>query len=89
MACQRTGVTGLTLHDLRYCYASGLVAARCDVVTVQHAPNPIANDDLEHRRPPVADRRGPHPQSRRRTVHGRDGCFCHGPTTAPNHQLGI
>ena len=24
MACQRTGVTGLTLHDLRYCYASGL-----------------------------------------------------------------
>ena len=26
-----------TLHDLRHFYASGLIAARCDVVTVQHA----------------------------------------------------
>ena len=43
-----------------------------------------SNDDLEQR-PPVADRRGPHPPSRRRTVHGRDGCFCDGPTTAPDH----
>ena len=26
-----------TLHDLRHFYASGLIAAGCDVVTVQHA----------------------------------------------------
>jgi integrase len=26
-----------TLHDLRHYYASGLIAAGCDVVTVQHA----------------------------------------------------
>lgn len=37
MACKRAGVTGLTLHDLRHFYASGLVAAGCDVVTVQRA----------------------------------------------------
>lgn len=28
---------GFTLHDLRHFYASGLIAAGCDVVTVQHA----------------------------------------------------
>lgn len=27
-----------TLHDLRHFYASGLIAAGCDVVTVQRAP---------------------------------------------------
>jgi integrase len=37
MACKRTGVTGLTLHDCRHFYASGLIAAGCDVVTVQRA----------------------------------------------------
>jgi integrase len=31
------GVQGFTLHDLRHFYASGLIAAGCDVVTVQHA----------------------------------------------------
>jgi hypothetical protein len=31
------GVTGVTLHDLRHFYASGLIAAGCDVVTVQRA----------------------------------------------------
>lgn len=30
-------VEGLTLHDLRHYYASGLIAAGCDVVTVQRA----------------------------------------------------
>ena len=29
--------TGFTLHDLRHFYASGLIAANCDVVTVQRA----------------------------------------------------
>jgi integrase len=32
------GVTGVTPHDLRHFYASGLIAAGCDVVTVQRAP---------------------------------------------------
>ncbi len=36
-ACARAGVTGVTLHDLRHFYASGLIAAGCDVVTVQRA----------------------------------------------------
>ncbi|MGO8937898.1 MAG: tyrosine-type recombinase/integrase, partial [Mycobacterium sp.] len=31
------GVTGVTPHDLRHFYASGLIAAGCDVVTVQRA----------------------------------------------------
>ncbi len=31
------GVSGLTLHDCRHFYASGLIAAGCDVVTVQRA----------------------------------------------------
>jgi integrase len=30
-------VSGLRLHDLRHFYASGLIAAGCDVVTVQRA----------------------------------------------------
>ena len=34
---QAAGVTGVTLHDLRHFYASGLIAAGCDVVTVQRA----------------------------------------------------
>ena len=31
------GLTGYRLHDLRHFYASGLVAAGCDVVAVQRA----------------------------------------------------
>ena len=36
-ACIRAKVVGFTLHDLRHFYASGLIAAGCDVVTVQQA----------------------------------------------------
>ena len=36
-ACRRGNVAGMTLHDLRHFYASGLIAAGCDVVTVQQA----------------------------------------------------
>ncbi|GGG50832.1 site-specific integrase [Kocuria dechangensis] len=39
------GVTGFVLHDLRHFYASGLIAAGCDVVTVQRA--------LGHKKPTV------------------------------------
>ncbi|MBU2662864.1 tyrosine-type recombinase/integrase [Actinoplanes bogorensis] len=35
--CKLAGVEGVTLHDLRHFYASGLIAAGCDVVTVQKA----------------------------------------------------
>ncbi len=33
----RAGLSGVRLHDLRHFYASGLIAAGCDVVTVQRA----------------------------------------------------
>jgi len=36
-AAEAAGVEGVTLHDLRHFYASGLIAAGCDVVTVQKA----------------------------------------------------
>ena len=36
-ACIAADVEGVTLHDLRHFYASGLIAAGCDVVTVQRA----------------------------------------------------
>lgn len=35
--CKLAGVQGFTLHALRHFYASGLIAAGCDVVTVQRA----------------------------------------------------
>lgn len=35
--CAAAGVEGITLHDLRHWYASGLIAEGCDVVTVQKA----------------------------------------------------
>ncbi|WP_144836047.1 tyrosine-type recombinase/integrase [Kocuria rosea] len=34
---KKAGVEGVKLHDLRHFYASGLIAAGCDVVTVQRA----------------------------------------------------
>ena len=36
-ASERSGFSGFTLHDLGHFYASGLIAAGCDVVTVQRA----------------------------------------------------
>ncbi|MFC9559922.1 tyrosine-type recombinase/integrase [Agromyces sp. NPDC056965] len=35
--CMKIGVEGVTIHDLRHYYASGLIASGCDVVTVQRA----------------------------------------------------
>jgi len=35
--CRAAGVDGIRFHDLRHFYASGLIAAGCDVVTVQRA----------------------------------------------------
>lgn len=36
-ACMKAGVEGVTIHDLRHFFASGLIASGCDVVTVQRA----------------------------------------------------
>ena len=36
-ATRGADITGVTLHDLRHFYASGLIAEGCDVVTVQRA----------------------------------------------------
>ncbi len=45
------------LHDLRHYFASGLIAAGCDVVTVQRAIGPrIRHHNPEHLRTPLADR---------------------------------
>ncbi len=35
--CNTAKITGIKMHDLRHFYASGLIAAGCDVVTVQRA----------------------------------------------------
>ncbi|CAN5818311.1 hypothetical protein BH20ACT6_BH20ACT6_19870 [soil metagenome] len=53
------GMSGIRLHDLRHFYASGLIAAGCDVVTVQralgHAKPSTTFGDLQ---PPLAVRSG-------------------------------
>jgi len=51
-ACIRAGVTGVTLRDLRHFYASGLIAAGCDVVTVQRSLGHLLAEVL----PILADR---------------------------------
>lgn len=54
------GLCLVRLHDLRHFYASGLIAAGCDVVTVQRgAGTLIRHDDLEHLQPlwPTAEDR--------------------------------
>lgn len=54
------GVTGVHLHDLRHFYASGLIAAGCDVVTVQealgHSAPSITLDTYSHLWPKSEDR---------------------------------
>ncbi|WP_343050687.1 tyrosine-type recombinase/integrase [Nesterenkonia sandarakina] len=35
--CNAAGITGFSLHDLRHFYASGLIHAGCDLITVQKA----------------------------------------------------
>ena len=58
--CRRAGVQGFTLHDLRHFYASGLIAAGCDVVTVQralgHAQASTTLNVYAHLWPSAADR---------------------------------
>lgn len=54
------GLSGIRLHDLRHFYASGLIAAGCDVVTVQralsHASATTTLRTYAHLWPTAADR---------------------------------
>ena len=54
------GLTGIRLHDLRHFYASGLIAAGCDVVTVQravgHSKATTTLDTYSHLWPTAEDR---------------------------------
>lgn len=56
----RCGLEQFTLHDLRHFYASGLIAAGCDVVTVQralgHSAPSITLDTYAHLWPSAEDR---------------------------------
>ena len=62
------GLTGIRLHDLRHFYASGLIAAR---LRRRHraarARSRVGDNDAADLRPPVADRRRPHPCGSRRS----------------------
>jgi integrase len=57
---EAVSMQGFTLHDLRHFYASGLIAAGCDVVTVQHALGhstpTITLDTYSHLWPKADDR---------------------------------
>jgi integrase len=57
---ETVAMEGFTLHDLRHYYASGLIAAGCDVVTVQHAlghsSSTIALKTCSHLWPKAEDR---------------------------------
>jgi integrase len=57
---ERASVEGVTLHDLRHFFASGLIAAGCDVVTVQramgHRSASMTLDVYSHLWPDAADR---------------------------------
>ncbi|MCW2651572.1 MAG: phage integrase family protein [Mycobacterium sp.] len=54
------GLSGITMHDLRHSYASGLIAQGCDVVTVQrslgHSMATTTLDTYSHRWPTAEDR---------------------------------
>ena len=55
------GISGVRRHDLRHFYASGLIAAGCDVVTVQRAlGHALGDNDAADLRPPVTGGRGSH-----------------------------
>lgn len=59
-ALQAAGLSGIKLHDLRHFYASGLIAAGCDVVTVQrslgHAKATTTLNTYAHLWPTAEDR---------------------------------
>jgi integrase len=76
-ACRRADVRHLTLHDLRHFYASGLIAAGCDVVTVQralgHAKATTTLNTYAHLWPTAEDR----------TRHAANGLFAAATVLSP------
>ncbi|MBY6411710.1 tyrosine-type recombinase/integrase [Rhodococcus sp. BP-252] len=56
------------LHDLRHFFASGLIYAGCDVVTVQKARSRLAERHVVDLRTLVAERQRPHTQGGRGVV---------------------
>lgn len=74
---------GATLHDLRHFYASGLIAAGCDVVTVQralgHAKATTTLNTYAHPWPSAEDRTR---QAAGQLFTAAFGNFCDGPATA-------
>jgi integrase len=54
------GLSDIKLHDLRHCYASGLIGAGCDLVTVQrslgHAKATTTLNTYAHLWPTAEDR---------------------------------
>ena len=80
---------GIKLHDLRHFYASGLIAAGCDVVTVQrslgHAKATTTLDTYAHLWPTAEDQRArPRRPSRRKSLAPSGGR-----TGARGAQLGV
>ena len=57
-ATRTAAAVSCKLHELQHYFASGLIAAGCDVVTVQAAMPRIRHDDAQHVRPSLADGRG-------------------------------
>ena len=64
--CRLAGVEGVTLHDLRHFYASGLIAAGCDVVNVQ-MPSATRRPPRRSTRTRISGRRRRTAPARRRT----------------------
>jgi len=56
------GLPKVRLHDRRHFYASGLIAAGCDVVTVQQALGHSTASTTLNTYSLSADRRGPNPR---------------------------
>jgi integrase len=76
VTCRRAGVTGIRLHDARHFYASGLIAAGCDVVTVQralgHASATTTLNTYAHLWPSAEDRTRAAATAMYASVHGAD-----------------
>jgi integrase len=85
-SCRAAKITGVTLHDLRHFYASGLIASGCDVVTVQralgHAKATTTLNTYAHLWPTAEDRTR---QAAGALFAAAFSEISHGPETAQGH----
>ena len=87
-ALNTAGLDRIKLHDLRHFYASGLIAAGCDVVTVQRALGHARRYDYaEHLLAPVALGGGQDAQGGRRSSRVRSSALT-GARRGQERQLG-